>query len=608
MNRNSSLLKAAQVSTCISLIAPLAYAPAQSAELGWFPQRTTATPIEHVIVVIGENHTFDNLFGAYQPPAGQSIHNLLSQGIIKADGSPGPNFNKAAQQQAQVLHQYQITPTKTAAYPTLPQPNTTYATGQPAQVPDTRFPADLPNGPFQITRYVAYDAHTGDPVHRFFQMWQQTDGGANDLYVWTANTASTGPQNGADGPTPDTPYQGAVAMGFYNMSTGDAAGFAALARRYAISDNYHQPIMGGTGANFLALATGDVGYYTQGGQPAVPPTNQIENPNPQAGYNNWFTQDGYQGGSYVNCADASQPGVKPILDYLKTKPGKSFRDGNCAANTYYLVNNYSLAYEANGDQRQLGPNDYTLPPQTVPTIAESLDAHQVSWKWYSGGRNPDGSVTSEYCGICDPFTASQAVMTSNLRHNLQGMTEFYEDLRSEQTLPAVSFVRPYENMAGHPANATMLGYEQFINDLVTRVRSNPKLWAKTAIIVTFDEGGGYYDSGYIQPIDFFGDGPRIPLLVISPYAKRGHVDHAYHDHVSILKFIEANWHLPTLSTRSRDNLPNPVTSRADPYVPLNRPAIGDLMSLFWFDRVQDAKDHLQATKEKLLTTAQRTFD
>jgi phospholipase C len=83
------------------------------------------------------------------------------------------------------------------------------------------------------------------------------------------------------------------------------------------------------------------------------------------------------------------------------------------------------------------------------------------------------------------------------------------------------------------------------------------LEAQTALFITFDEGGGYYDSGFIQPIDFFGDGPRVPLVVVSPYSKGGHVAHSYADHVSILKFIERNWRLEPLSARSRDNLPNP---------------------------------------------------
>jgi phospholipase C len=150
-------------------------------------------------------------------------------------------------------------------------------------------------------------------------------------------------------------------------------------------------------------------------------------------------------------------------------------------------------------------------------------------------------------------------------------------------LPAVSFVRPFETLAGHPADSTADNYELFLQDLIKQVRSNSSLWNSTAIFITTDEGGGYYDSGYIQPVDFFGDGTRIPFIVVSPYAKSGYVDHTYYDHVSMLKFIERNWRLPKISSRSRDNLPNPIMGDDDQrYRPVNRPAIGDLMNLFTF--------------------------
>ena len=542
------------------------------------------TPIEHVIIIVGENHTFDNLYGGYRPRHGQSIDNLLAKGIIQADGSPGPNFAMAAQQQATNLNLYSIDPARTGPYALLPQPQTTYATGQPPGVPDTRFPANLPNGPFQITKYVSYDAHTGDPMHRFFQMWQQASTGKNDLFVWVNQTVGVGPQNSPP-PTPAYTFQGGEAMGFYNMSTGDAGHFKEMADHYAISDNYHQSIMGGTGANFIAIASGDVGFHNLGGVADVPPSNQIENPDPQPGTNNFYKQDGYRGGSYVNCADTQQPGVDSIMNYINSLPGNAFNHGNCAPDTYYLVNNYGTGYTPTGDPKPLGADKFTLPPQTMPTIAESLSAKGVSWKWYSGGRNDGVTTTNEYCTICDPFTFFKGVMTTSLKNNLQDVTQFYQDVTKDDTLPAVAFIRPFESKAGHPANATMSDFENFVVDVINRVKSNKKAWAKTAIIVTMDEGGGYYDSGYIQPVDFFGDGTRIPLVVVSPHAKKGHVDHVYNDHASILKFIEKNWGLKPLSTRSRDNLPNPVASHDNPYKPLNRPAVGDLMSMFNFEQM-----------------------
>jgi phospholipase C len=126
-----------------------------------------------------------------------------------------------------------------------------------------------------------------------------------------------------------------------------------------------------------------------------------------------------------------------------------------------------------------------------------------------------------------------------------------------------------------------------IENILAHLSQNPELMASTALFITFDEGGGYYDSGYIQPLDFFGDGPRIPLIVVSAYSKGGHISHTYTDHVSILKFIERNWNLKPLSNRSRDNLPNPIADQENPYVPLNSPAIGDLFDLFHFEHDYD---------------------
>jgi phospholipase C len=85
-------------------------------------------------------------------------------------------------------------------------------------------------------------------------------------------------------------------------------------------------------------------------------------------------------------------------------------------------------------------------------------------------------------------------------------------------------------------------------------------------------------------LDYFGDGPRIPMIVVSRYTKPGRISHQYNDHVSILKFIEANWGLDPLTKRSRDNLPNPRQNGVNRYVPTNGPAIGDLMDLFHFDQ------------------------
>ncbi len=208
----------------------------------------------------------------------------------------------------------------------------------------------------------------------------------------------------------------------------------------------------------------------------------------------------------------------------------------------------------------------------------------MSWKWYTGGRNDGKLVDREYCAMCDTLVFFRSTMTGPDRARLQDLQQFYVDVKDAASFPAVSVIAPYDSISGHPGYAIEPAFDELARDVVARVQANPELWRHTVVLVTFDEGGGYYDSGYVQPLDFFGDGTRIPLIAVSPYTRPGHVDHTYYDHASIIKFIEYNWSLPRLSARSRDNLPNPVPGKRDPYVPLNRPAIGDLTGMFDFRR------------------------
>ncbi len=91
-----------------------------------------------------------------------------------------------------------------------------------------------------------------------------------------------------------------------------------------------------------------------------------------------------------------------------------------------------------------------------------------------------------------------------IRH-IKDITDLYDDIGNEN-LPAVSFVKPSGLNDGHPASSKIDLFEAFVRKIVSAARSQPAVWGSTAIFVTFDEGGGYWDSGYIQPVDFFGDG------------------------------------------------------------------------------------------------------
>ncbi len=302
------------------------------------------------------------------------------------------------------------------------------------------------------------------------------------------------------------------------------------------------------------------------------------------------------GGSYSDCADAKQPGVAPILNYLASLPRPI--DSRCQQGHYYLLNNYNPGYFGNGNNAYTDNNPantpFTIPPSSVPSIGDDLNAHHISWKYYGDQWNnyvndpyglnygTPGPTADEYCNICNPFQYDTSIMSNptQVAAHIQDSVNLYSDI-ANGTLPAVSIVKPSGYTDGHPSSSKLDLFEGFVKKIVDQVETSPYA-QDTAIFITFDEGGGYYDSGYVQPLDYFGDGTRIPLIVVSPYAKPGHISHDYSDHVSIIKFIERNWGLPAITQRSRDNFPDPVVNSNNPYVPVNTPAIGDLFDLFDF--------------------------
>ncbi|MGA8150535.1 MAG: alkaline phosphatase family protein [Terriglobales bacterium] len=622
-------------------------------------QPRTTTPIKHVIVIIGENRTFDHIFATYKPKNGETVSNLLSKHIIKADGTPGPNYSLSAQSSASDTGTYSLHPGGKNPYGTNPPvvtggpklaygeqlldaglitrprqiepgflPNSDYdllltgGTGLDDQYtgPDTRIPnvLNLPGGVFQLTPGVPYDAYASSPVHRFYQMWQQEDCSASlatasnpsgclaDLFPWVEVTIGAGSDGSSGSTSPPTDSystgEGSTAMEFYNMQQGDAPYLKHLADTYTMSDNYHQAGMGGTGLNHIMLGFADAIWYSDGnGNALPPPAAQIENPDAQPGTNNWYVSDGYGsynyntntpsgGGSYSACADITQPGVPAVVDYLQSlaKPIKP----NCDPGHYYLLNNYNPGYNGDGTLAVNDSNAYasfTIPPTSVRHIGDALMEAKVSFKYYGDGWNlylSDPNYTNPlqaYCNICNPFQYASDIMTNGTlrEEHIQDLSNFYEDVQAGK-LPAVSIIKPSGFTDGHPASSKLNLFEAFVKKVVTAVQKNPEEWASTAIFITFDEGGGYYDSGYVQPLDFFGDGTRIPLIVVSPFTTGGHVNHSYSDHVSLVKFIERNWGLSPLTARSRDNFPNPKATKSNPYVPTNSPALDDLVDAFNF--------------------------
>ena len=629
--------------------------------------KKTETPIERIIVIIGENRTFDNVYGTYVPKQG-TVWNLLSRGIVNNDGSPGPNKDAAKQFKIDTIDPALyfvsttklISPNKAAYSPFLPTPEaggapplpvtldqlkkdpapsappfdaqtfsqselhtispalrlqdlhllTSGATGlsnctvdpteppSPCAEPDTRITnfASLPNTTFQITgASVPYDSYSGDMVHRFFHMWQQSDcdvankttdnptGCLNDLYPYVGIARDD---------------SGGNSMGFYNVQKGDAPLFKFLADNYTMSDNYHQPVMGGTAVQHTMIGTADALPWEHVGPfPAQPPPAQVANPDPKSATNDAYKNDR----RWTSCGDPTQPGIQAINDYLATLPWRPDQTAsNCEPGTFYMINNTRPAFLSNGQLNVAGINAGTAaPPSSLRTIGDALNEKNISWAFYGGGfdaaRRFDNGSTDPidvligtggdwYCDICNPFQYASSIMgdPAQRQAHIKDAADFFEDARNNK-LPAVSYFKPDSFGDGHPASSKLDILEALISRVLEAVQAKPGQFKKTAVFITFDEGGGYWDSGFFQPVDFFGDGPRIPMIVVSDYSRGGKIVHSYTDHASFVKFIERNWHLSPLTGRSRDNLPNPKHT-TNAYVPDNMPAVGDLFDMFDFSK------------------------
>jgi phospholipase C len=545
---------------------------------------------------------------------------------------PQPNTNGAPQSPYTAIVNSAGTNYETGPFTTIPpDPDiqaknaellTTGATGLPTDTLDTRIPGagTLSNGPFVLQGLnISDDDYTGDMTHRYYQAFQQQDcsianatkdnptGCLNDLFPFVMATYSPPNFTAKTGN-----FSQGNEMGFYDAEQEQASMLKTLADGFTLSDNFHQAFLGGTGANHFMFGTGDAGFWSDGNGNAVTPPSNIANPNPKPGTINAYIADN----NFTNCSDVTQPGVQPIVDYLASLPYKA--EPNCAEGHYYMLDNTNPGYLPNGSPvpAALG----ALPPSQVKAIGDALTAKNISWAYFGGSYNDAVILSNEavaadpsspsltmaaladpahalgvtYCQICNPFQYSASIMgvaKQRLAH-IKDTSDLIDDI-AHNTLPAVSVGKPDGLLDGHPQSSKIDLFEAYVENVLDALEANPRLKAETAVFITWDEAGGYWDSGFVQPIDYFGDGPRIPLLVLSPYSTGGKVNHSYADHVSLLKFIERNWHLQPLTDRSRDNLPNPTVKKSNLYVPTNMPALDDLFDCFDFTSAPNNQPYLQ---------------
>jgi phospholipase C len=272
------------------------------------------------------------------------------------------------------------------------------------------------------------------------------------------------------------------------------------------------------------------------------------------------------GGSFLNhfwlvCActpewkDAPQA-IRAVLDDkgMLVKDGAVTPDGY-VVNTTYTVNAPHPA--SIKDPARL------MPSQTLPTIGERLSEKGVSWAWYSGGWNDAlaGHPHPVFQYHHQPFAyfAAYADGTEAKKKHLLDEDEFWKAVK-EGNLPAVSFVKPIGPLNEHPGYADLMSGQEHIAKMIEALMASPQ-WKSTAIIVTYDENGGRWDHVAPPVVDRWGPGSRVPAVIVSPYARRGFVDHTPYDTTSILRFIEKRWGLAPLG--SRDAAVNDLTNAFD---------------------------------------------
>ena len=371
------------------------------------------------------------------------------------------------------------------------------ATGQPftclPQTDSHLIGTCLPDQPFDITKYVPADQKTRDLVHRYYQEQVQIDGGKMDQFVTVSDAKG-------------------LSLGFYPT---DQLPVAKEAANYVLQDNFFHASFGGSFLNHQWLVCACTPVYA----------NAVSD------------------GSSKDLHTVLGANGLPIAGHdgqLTTKA-----TGDYAVNTIFPASAPTI------------PGAPQLPLLTNTTIGDELSSAGVSWAWYSGGWNDAvaGHANSLFQYHHQPFNyyANYAPGMPGRSH-LKDETDFIAAAQAG-TLPAVSFVKPIGADNEHPGYTDVLRGEQHLIALINDIRNGPN-WKDTAIVITYDEHGGFWD--HVAPptdsqhSDIWGPGSRVPTIVISPLAKRHFVDHTLYDTTSILATIERRWNVAALGTRDSE--------------------------------------------------------
>lgn len=448
--------------------------------------------IRNIVVIYAENHSFDNMYGLFPGANGIANASTVSTTQRDLDGSP---------------------------LPVLPP---VYTHGKP----DPRYPAGLPNGPFRIDAppvNARIDQVVPSPIHNYYQNIEQINGGRNDKFVAMTTV-------------------GAWTMGYYDGSTQKMWQWA---KTYTLADNFFMGAFGGSFLNHQWLICACTPVYRDA--PAAMRAH-------------------VDARGHLLRKPTSPASV--LQGPVQLQDGPVTPDG-------YVVNTSQPPYQPSGIPPAPGGNPdiadparHPVPPQTATTIGDTLSAGGVSWAWYAGGydqavadgRQPPASRRSviynrehgspNFQAHHQPFNyfVRYAPGTAARAAHLRDGEAFLQAI-DQGTLPQVAFYKPAGRLTQHPAYTDIQSGDVHIAAVLERLRKSPQ-WAHMAVIVTYDENGGYWD--HVAPPsgpgwgDRWGPGTRIPTLIVSPFARRGAIDHTAYDTTSILKFITRRFALEPL--------------------------------------------------------------
>jgi acid phosphatase len=457
--------------------------------------RPDLSSIETVVIIYAENRGFDTLYGSF--PGANGLRGLKPSQYAQRDRDG-------------------------SLLKTLP-PIWTGLTAQgvtPA-ISEARTER-LPNAPFGIDDPKGFNASlavpTRDLVHRFYQHQMQINGGKNDRFVAYADS-------------------GALPMGHYD---GSKLVMWKLAREFTLADNFFMGAFGGSYLNHQYLICACIPIYPHADQSPASVT--------------------------IAAVEADGVTLKQTPESPRSAidgPPTFVQDGNITPD-FFAVNTMQPPYQpslnappANGDQAFADPAlPTTLPPQTQQTIGDLLSAKGVSWAWYGGAwqASIDGPMTRpvpnfqthhapfNYYASFAPGTRARA---DHLRDGGLDGTAFISAIDAG-TLPQVAFYKPQGNLNEHPGYTDVRSGDLHIANVIAHLRKSPQ-WRHMLVIVTYDENGGQWDHVAPPRGDRWGPGSRIAAILISPYARRGYVDHTLYDTSSILRFITKRFDLPALA-------------------------------------------------------------